>query len=239
MLPGGDVCVADTNNHRLQVLSRSGEVRGVIGRGPGSGSGDFQQPTGLACDGTFLYVADSGNCRLCKLSLRDAKPIETIGSFGDQPGQLHAPVGLALYESPSGESFLFCADSRNHRVAIFCTIPEFRFVRTFGSHGTGGGQLGPTSSGIYLAASEGELFVADRANNRLQVTEATCAYNDPYMPPLPPPGHLQLTLSRAFTGPFVGGFSSAHNRAARDGTWLLPPHSWYRRPRSQDLYRRV
>ena len=42
-------------------------------------------------------------------------------------------------------------------------------MRTFGSHGTAAGELGPTSSGIYLAASGGELFVADRANHRLQV----------------------------------------------------------------------
>ena len=54
MLPSGELCVADTNNHRLQVLSRSGDVRGVIGRGPGAGAGEFQQPTGLACDGKFL-----------------------------------------------------------------------------------------------------------------------------------------------------------------------------------------
>ena len=48
MLPSGELCVADTNNHRLQVLSRAGEVRGVIGHGPGAGAGEFQQPTGLA-----------------------------------------------------------------------------------------------------------------------------------------------------------------------------------------------
>jgi len=173
MLPSGELCVADTNNHRLQVLSRSGEVRGVIGHGPGAGSGEFQQPTGLACDGKFLYVADSGNCRLHKLSLPNFHPLATIGSFGEGPGQLHAPVGLALHDGASsdvpGGPMLFCADSRNHRIAIFATQPELRFVRTFAAHGTGAGELGPTSSGIYLAAAEGELFVADRANHRLQV----------------------------------------------------------------------
>ena len=33
ILPSGDLCVADTNNHRLQVLTRGGEVRGVLGHG--------------------------------------------------------------------------------------------------------------------------------------------------------------------------------------------------------------
>ena len=171
MLPGGELCVADTNNHRLQVLSRAGEVRGVIGHGPGAGAGEFQQPTGLACDGRYLYVADSGNCRLHKLSLPDAKPVATAGSFGEAAGQLHAPVGLALHEggAADGSCLLFCADSRNHRIAVFSTTPELRFLRCFGAHGTGPSEFGPTSSGIYLAAAEGELFVADRANHRLQV----------------------------------------------------------------------
>jgi hypothetical protein len=57
MLPSGELCVADTNNHRLQVLSRAGEVRGVVGGGPGASAGEFQQPTGLACDGRFLCSA--------------------------------------------------------------------------------------------------------------------------------------------------------------------------------------
>ena len=165
MLPTGELCVADTNNHRLQVLSRvTGDVLRIIGHGPGAGSGEFQQPTGLACDGQCLYVADSGNCRLHKLSLPDAKPLAMVGSFGDAAGQLHAPVGLALHGT-----YLFCADSRNHRIAVFATKPDLRFVRTFATHGTAAGHLGPTSSGIYIAAGDGELYVADRGNHRLQV----------------------------------------------------------------------
>ena len=160
----GELCVADTNNHRLQVLSRAGQVRCVFGHGPGSRPNEFQQPTGLACDGGFLYVADSGNCRLHKLSLPGGEVRATVGVFGDQPGQLHAPVGLTLYDGR-----LYCADSRNHRISVFTTSPGLRYVTSFGSHGSGPGELGTTSSGIYLAAYQGELFVADRSNHRLQV----------------------------------------------------------------------
>jgi len=163
-LPSGDLCVADTNNHRLQVLSRSGEVRSIYGQGPGGGLGEFQQPTGLACDGVALYVADSGNCRLHKLTLPSGEVLSTVGVFGDMPGQLHAPVGLALHEGR-----LFCADSRNHRISCFTTTPSLRYLYSFGSHGSGPCELGSTSSGIYLASFEGELFIADRSNHRLQV----------------------------------------------------------------------
>ena len=163
-LPNGDLCIADTNNHRLQVLSRSGEVRAVFGQGPGGAAGEFQQPTGLACDGVMLYVADSGNCRLHKLALPSGEVLSTVGVFGDMPGQLHAPVGLALHEGR-----LFCADSRNHRISVFSTSPALRYLTSFCSHGAGAAELGSTSSGIYIATYEAELFIADRSNYRLQV----------------------------------------------------------------------
>ena len=120
--------------------------------------GEFQQPTGVVCDGNALYVADSGNCRLHKLSLPSGDVLSMVGTFGDAPGQLHAPVGLAVYEG-----HLYCADSRNHRISVFSTTPELRYITSFGGHGSGRGELGSTSSGIYLAAYEGELFVADRS----------------------------------------------------------------------------
>jgi sugar lactone lactonase YvrE len=162
--PNGDLCVADTNNHRLQILTQTGEVRHILGHGPGSGSSEFQQPTGLACDATCLYVADSGNCRLQKLALPSGQVLATVGAFGDQPGQLHAPVGLTFHDGQ-----LYCADSRNHRISVFMTSPGLRYVTSFGSHGHGPGEFGSTSSGIYLAAYQGELFVAERSNHRLEV----------------------------------------------------------------------
>ena len=88
LLPNGDLCVADTNNHRLQVLCRTGEVKAVLGMGPGGAMGEFQQPTGVVCDGNALYVADSGNCRLHKLSLPSGDVLSMVGTFGDAPGQL-------------------------------------------------------------------------------------------------------------------------------------------------------
>ena len=176
-LPSGDLCVADTNNHRLQVLSRSGEVRSIIGQGPGGGIGEFQQPTGLACDGVTLYVADSGNCRLHKLAFPSGAVLDTIGAFGEEPGQLHAPVGLALHEGR-----LFCADSRNHRISVFSTQPSLAYVTSFCSHGNGAAELGSTSSGIYIAAYAGELLIADRSNHRLQVAHPPHTLHHP-----PPP----------------------------------------------------
>ena len=171
LLPGQKLCVADTNNHRLQVLSMAGEVQRIFGQGPGSGIGDFQQPTGLACDGESLYVADSGNCRLKQLALPDGNVISTVGVFGYQPGQLHAPVGITLQAN-----FLFCADSRNHRICVYATQPRLHYITSFCSRGSGTAELGSTSSGIYIDVSDSELFIADRSNHRLQVLSLNGAF---------------------------------------------------------------
>ena len=195
-LPSGDLCVADTNNHRLQVLSRSGEVRCIFGQGPGGGVGEFQQPTGLACDGDALYVADSGNCRLHKLALPHGEVTSTVGVFGEMPGQLHAPVGLALYAGR-----LFCADSRNHRISVFTTAPTLRYLMSFCSFGSGEAELGSTSSGIYIAAYEGEVYIADRSNHRLQVLSVD--------------GAFRRTIGRRGTAP--GCFRRLRGVAASEG----------------------
>ncbi len=62
--PDGSVWVADTENHRLQRFTATGELLTVVG-GPGSAPGRLRQPYGLdvAPDGT-VWVADKGNLRL-------------------------------------------------------------------------------------------------------------------------------------------------------------------------------
>ena len=258
-----------------QVLSRSGEVRGVVGGGPGQGSGEFQQPTGLACDRCFLYVADSGNCRIHKLSLPEMRFVTTIGSFGEAPGLLHAPVGLALHDAPPSAvagagsdvatgPFLFCADSRNHRIAVFATTPELAFIRTFGTHGSAEGEFGPTSSGIYLAAYRGLLYVADRANHRLQV-----AVRLPWQPATQPACNQAPPCARAgvrfcacgradacrrvrvralmdctcalarLSGLHYGGSRDPDDWAARHRTGMLPPTARRRCESRVHLHSRV
>jgi len=62
--PGNDIYVADFYNHRIQVISESGEVKAVFGE-KGSAPGQFDRPTDLAFDSEGnLYVVDFGNDRI-------------------------------------------------------------------------------------------------------------------------------------------------------------------------------
>ena len=60
----GGVLVADSGNDRLQIFTADGShVRTIQGSRPG-------HPTGLATDGTHVWVADSSNCSVTKIVLK-------------------------------------------------------------------------------------------------------------------------------------------------------------------------
>lgn len=63
-LPGEKLCVADTFNHRIVCMTPAGEPYRIIGLG-GFKPGELSYPRGLACDGTHLFVCDTG-CALCR-----------------------------------------------------------------------------------------------------------------------------------------------------------------------------
>jgi hypothetical protein len=63
----------------------------------GSGPGQFNNPIGIALDGQGnLYVADSQNHRIQKLSTNGGRPIAQFGTKGTGPGQFNGPIGVAI-----------------------------------------------------------------------------------------------------------------------------------------------
>ena len=60
----GHIIVADTFNHRVQVMSRDGKMISKLGS-EGSGDGQFKNPVGVAIDRDgHIVVLDSGNHRV-------------------------------------------------------------------------------------------------------------------------------------------------------------------------------
>ena len=158
MLPGGELCVADTFNHQLKILSNSGTVTiGFKGQG-GSALGDwpeFNCPTGIVADAEHLYVSDSLNNRVVKLRLADYKVVAATGK-----DVLSGPQGLALESNGS----LYIADSNANRIVVLDS--SHKFVSTFGSRGFGAGEfLFPHD----VALAEGNVYVTDWGNDRMQI----------------------------------------------------------------------
>ena len=75
------MCVVDSHNHRLQIFSQeSGGAPRVIGS-EGREAGEFAYPSGVACDGTSLFVGDTCNRRVQKLSLDGAHLAQTVDAI--------------------------------------------------------------------------------------------------------------------------------------------------------------
>jgi uncharacterized protein (TIGR03663 family) len=173
--PDGTITIVDQLNYRVQQFQPDGTFLrqwGGIGTGPdkfGQINGYAFGPTGIAIapDGT-IYVADTWNHRISAFT-SDGKPLRQWGSFfngQENPAGLpqhtsdfYGPRGIAI--APNG--LLYITDTGNSRVLVFDT--NGKFVRTFGSFGTGDGQM---DNPVGIAANmDGTIAVADTNNARI------------------------------------------------------------------------
>lgn len=107
----GEILVADSCNHRIQVFDRDGKFLRSYGRA-GSNPGEFSYPYDVRVDANgHQYICEFGNSRITILDAQD-QLIETVGSAGGRPGELANPWAIAL----DSRGNLYVADSQNHRV---------------------------------------------------------------------------------------------------------------------------
>ncbi len=164
----GSLYVVDSDNHRIQHLSPSGDALHVwgsfgdvtSGTAPG---GTFNQPwgIGLGPDGS-VYVADTWNHRVQKFTA-DGKFLTTWGYFGqaEQPEAFWGPRDVAV----DAKGRVFVTDTGNKRVVVFDS--DGRYITQFGGGGFGPGQM---DEPVGLAIDqEGLIYVADTWNQRIQV----------------------------------------------------------------------
>ena len=159
-LPGGAVCVADFRNCRLQILSheRSSTVYGSATHAVRMLSEGFGWPNGVACDGEALYVGDLHD-KVQKLRLADGALLGSVGSSGPDECQFHSLMGLC-----HARGVLYCCDRDNHRVVVLGANLAWRFA--FGHEGAGESAFRrPAATTVH----NGELYVADSGNDRVQV----------------------------------------------------------------------
>ncbi len=109
--------VADSGNHRVQVLTRTGMVVRVL-------QGDAViELVNLCCGVTVcigtgeVLVTDRDNSRVVSWRLSDGGGLRVVcgGVIGSEPGQLFAPWGVVA----SGDGSLWVADAGNTRLSLF------------------------------------------------------------------------------------------------------------------------
>jgi DNA-binding beta-propeller fold protein YncE len=137
------VFVADSGNHRIQILTpRDFEFHAFVGEG------DLSSPTGVCADERHVVVSETRYPRISVFARRDGALLRRIGLLACCYGDLYVPRGLCFL---GGNNHFAVADS-NH-VSVFSVNGEF--VRHVG---VGYVHFG---YGVAYSASSDELVVAN------------------------------------------------------------------------------
>ncbi len=196
-LEGDDLYIAMAGPHQIWRMSLD---QGTIGAYAGNGREDivdgpllprqpyqqgfaaFAQPSGLASDGTWLYVADSegSSIRAVPLDPRqkvrtlvgtDELPSARLFTFGDVDGpadrvRLQHPLGVVYYNDR-----LFVADTYNNKIKWI--DPETGRTETLAGTGEPGSGDDPAQfdEPAGLSAAAGTLYVADTNNHAIRTID--------------------------------------------------------------------
>ncbi len=190
----GNLYIADTENHTVRRVTRSGVIANFAGNGSAGFAGDGSQaagaqlsrPQAVTVDAAGnVYIADTGNHRVRAVSTSGViTSIAGNGSpgFGGDGGpaasaQLNAPRGLAVDASGN----LYVADFNNNLVRKISngTITTAAGTGLAGFSGDGGpaskAQLrGPISVAV---DGVGNLYIADYGNYRVRVVSRNGVIN--------------------------------------------------------------
>jgi len=146
------------------------------------GYASFAQPSGLASDGAWLFVADSEGSSIRAVPLGGRGDVRTVVGTSALPhgrlftfGDADGPAGVARLQHPLGIVFhqgkLYVADTYNNKVKRI--DPQTGEVRTI----AGDGQPGSTDSPprfnepAGIAAAGDKLYVADTNNHAIRVVD--------------------------------------------------------------------
>jgi subtilisin family serine protease/sugar lactone lactonase YvrE/protocatechuate 3,4-dioxygenase beta subunit len=157
----GRMIVADTDNHRIQILNSTGGFVQAFGS-LGAGSGQFNKPAGVGVyPGGQIVVADGGNNRIQSFGGTGGW-IWSLGAFGTNNAQFKRPCGVQI----GVQNRIFVSDTDNHRVQVFSSTRAH--LLTFGGFGALPGQL-KFPQGLMPVPDSPRLYVADTYNSRVQL----------------------------------------------------------------------
>ena len=170
----GNVVVSDSHYHCVRVYSPEGTLLKTIGGVAGTEPGQLGYVSDALRDKAGnCYVSEFGdNQRISKFD-PDGKFIKCWGSpgsgqevgkdgSGPTPGEFARIRAMTL--GPDGN--LYVADACHHRIQVFTL--EGEFVRTFGTPGSGAGELSYPYDVACSAGATPYLYVVEYGNCRVQ-----------------------------------------------------------------------
>ncbi len=174
---GANLYVADSGNHTIRkIVIATGTVTtlagsSTTGKTDNNGtSATFYTPDGLTCDGTNLYVTDSTNHNIRKITISTTAVTTIAGSTisGAAPGSTDGIGTAATFNSPGGittdGTSLYVADSKNNIIRKVDIITgAVTTVAGSGSPGlaSGDGSAASFSQPMGITTDGANLFVTD------------------------------------------------------------------------------
>src|SRR5579864_1340528 len=124
----------------------------------------------------FIWITDKTGDQVFKYS-PDGELLMTLGKKGvagdnDSTDALNGPSDVVI--GKNGDIFVSDGESTNTRVVKFSK--DGKFIKCWGTKGTGPGEMNVPHN--IAMDSEGRLYVADRANKRIQVFDQDGKYLD-------------------------------------------------------------
>jgi len=156
-----ELFVVDVAAHDIKVFGIDGRLVRVIGQ-RGKLAGEFNYPCDIAGTDGMIWVADTGNQRVQRLTY-NGDPVVIFGEAGDAPGQMALPKGIAA----DSDGNLYVVDARFENVQIFDRSGNLLLV--LGEEGTGPGQFW-LPGGIFIDPND-RVWICDTYNRRVQVLD--------------------------------------------------------------------
>jgi streptogramin lyase len=170
---GNQLFIPDAGNHRVQIFDISipsapvyVATLGTTGVS-GNDNAHFNNPSGVAVDANYIYVADLWNSRIQVFNSNTRAYVTTIGSvWGSGNNQFKGPSDVAIDAS----GYLYVADFVNIRVQQFVQNGgAWEYVRTFGVTGvpyiTDGAHF-YRPSGVAVS-NDGSIYLTEENGQRL------------------------------------------------------------------------
>ena len=181
-----------------QINVGNGNVTTIAGTANISGTEDgtgsaahFNLPTQIATDGSALYVADSGNSTIRRITLPDMK-VKTIGGQAGTTGKTNGGADKSLFNGPRGiavdKKAIYVADTGNDVIrkidpGALCTDGNMLYVLDADNHSIRKIDLnantvakvtlvnGHIGSGCALSSDGKQLYFSDTTENAVEVVD--------------------------------------------------------------------
>lgn len=157
----GRLYMPEAGNHRVNVFDLNGNFISLFG-GEGGENGRFNVPESAKFGPNgLLHVADLKNNRI-QVFDKDGKHLKTWGKQGSALGEFKAPAGIGIDKIGN----VYVAEIGNDRIQVLDV--DGKPLTAWGKTGTGAGEFG-NLHGLIVDKQTGWVYVADTANNRIQV----------------------------------------------------------------------